>query len=71
MPNVYQDTQCKVTIKIFYQYYVYKYHKKCLYLQITTKVGGPDLTGDEGYHILYVSSSHIPDGRKIRDHRNN
>lgn len=27
------------------------------YLQITTKVGGPDLRGDEGYHILYVQKN--------------
>ncbi|WP_339895758.1 hypothetical protein [uncultured Algibacter sp.] len=24
------------------------------YLQITTIVGGPDLAGDEGYHVLYI-----------------
>jgi len=27
------------------------------YLQITTKVGGPDLKGDEGYHLIYVNSN--------------
>jgi hypothetical protein len=40
------------------------------YLQVTTKIGGPDLGGDEGYHILYVSSSKIPIVRTVRDHRN-
>ncbi len=27
------------------------------YLQITTKVGGPDLKGDEGYHLITVVSN--------------
>ncbi len=27
------------------------------YLQITTKVGGPDLKGDEGYHLIHVASN--------------
>ncbi|WP_026449839.1 hypothetical protein [Aequorivita capsosiphonis] len=39
------------------------------YLQITTKIGGPDLGGDEGYHILYVTSSKMPIVKTIRDHR--
>tara|TARA_R110000868_G_scaffold9349_10_gene46825 strand:+ start:3246 stop:4583 length:1338 start_codon:yes stop_codon:yes gene_type:complete len=39
------------------------------YLQITTKVGGPDLAGDEGYHVIYVSSSKMPIVRTVRDHR--
>ncbi|MCW5515429.1 hypothetical protein [Muriicola sp. Z0-33] len=37
------------------------------YVQITTKVGGPDLGGDEGYHILYVASG-IPN--KISERAN-
>ncbi|EAR01997.1 hypothetical protein [Maribacter sp. HTCC2170] len=27
------------------------------YLQLTTKVGGPDLSGDEGYHLIHVQST--------------
>ena len=38
------------------------------YLQITTKVGGPDLGGDEGYHLIYVSSN-IPVKKSDRANR--
>ncbi|MEN8194659.1 MAG: hypothetical protein ABFS12_17695 [Bacteroidota bacterium] len=37
------------------------------YVQITTKVGGPDLKGDEGYHVIYVDSS-IPVKKSSRRH---
>lgn len=39
------------------------------YVQITTKVGGPDLGGEEGYHMLHVTSSSMPVVKTVRDHR--
>ncbi len=35
------------------------------YVQITTKVGGPDLGGDEGYHLIHLAST-IPVRRSHR-----
>lgn len=39
------------------------------YVQITTKVGGPDLGGEEGYHMIHITSSSMPVVRTVRDHR--